>query len=255
LLLGWFSSGRDEAARVLLKETVKALREGFIKGEISFVFVNRDFGESEESDRFLKLCEELSLKVLSLSSKAFLPEERLKDKEKWRSLYHEEVRRLIEAFPMEIGVLAGYMLIVSPSFLTRFPLINLHPALPWGPTGTWQEVIWELIHNGEKETGAMIHRVTEELDRGPVLSFFRISLRGPRFDPLWEELEKGRFEGLKEKKEAQLLFRLIREEEEKREIPLLILTLKALSEGRIGLESDQAVDLTQEVEAYLRRRG
>lgn len=254
MLIGWFSSGRDEAARVLLRETLKAIKKGIIKGEISFVFVNKAFGESEESDRFLKLCEELGLKTLSLSSQAFFPKEKIKNKERWRKLYHEEVLRLIEPFPIEVGVLAGYMLIVSPPFLKRLPLINLHPALPWGPKGTWQEVMWELIKKRAKETGAMIHRVTEELDRGPVLSFFKISLKGPQFDPLWDELEKGQVEDLKEKEEAQLLFRLIREEEEKRETPLLILTLKALSEGRIKLESPQSLDLTQEVEDYLRRK-
>ena len=254
MLIGWFSSGRDEAARVLLKETLKAIREGVIKGRISFVFVNRAFGESEESDKFFKLCEELGLKTLSLSSGAFFPAEKLKDRERWRSLYHEEVRELIEPYPMDVGVLAGYMLIVSSSFLNRFPLMNLHPALPWGPKGTWEEVMWELIEKRQKETGAMIHRVTEELDRGPVLSFFKINLKGPRFDPLWDQLEKRQGDNLREKEEARLLFRLIREEEEKREIPLLILTLKTLSEGRINLESPPGLDLTREIEDYLKRK-
>ena len=49
--------------------------------------------------------------------------------------------------PYRLGVLvmAGYMLIVSPAMCRRFAILNLHPALPGGPTGTWQEVIWRLL--------------------------------------------------------------------------------------------------------------
>jgi phosphoribosylglycinamide formyltransferase-1 len=46
-------------------------------------------------------------------------------------------------------------------------MINLHPAAPGGPTGTWQEVIWQLIEGRAVETGVMMHLVTPELDRGP----------------------------------------------------------------------------------------
>lgn len=248
--IGWFSTGRDEAARKLLREVSGRISEGFIpRCEIAFVFCNRERGESRESDEFLSLCESLGLKTLSLSSKGFLPQKRLQDPEGWRELYHQEVLRLIEPFGVDLGVLAGYMLIVSPRFCKTLKLINLHPALPGGPVGTWQEVIHRLIEERAERTGAMIHLVTKELDRGPVLSFFSIGIRGGAFDPLWEEVERGSGE--------DALFRLIRQEEERREVPLLVLTLKALSEGRVRIEGGRvipsAIDLSREVEEYMRR--
>ena len=39
--IGWFSSGRDEAARELLKTVYSAIKDGFIKAEIAFVFSKR----------------------------------------------------------------------------------------------------------------------------------------------------------------------------------------------------------------------
>ena len=75
-------------------------------------------------------------------------------------------------------VMAGYMLIASPAVCRRYAILNLHPALPDGPTGTWQEVIWQLLDEGAAETGAMIHRATAELDRGPVISLFRLPIAG-----------------------------------------------------------------------------
>ena len=87
--------------------------------------------------------------------------------------------------PYRIGVLvlAGYMLIASPALCRKYAMLNLHPALPGGPKGMWQHVIWELIENEADETGAMIHLATAQLDRGPVVSSFRFSLRRPRLGP------------------------------------------------------------------------
>ena len=66
--------------------------------------------------------------------------------------------------------MAGYMLISSPAFCRRYAILNLHPALPGDPTGTWQQVIWQLLEDDAAETGAMMHLATAQLDRGPVRS-------------------------------------------------------------------------------------
>lgn len=253
--LGWFSTGRDEASRRLLEEAFRAISEGFLRAEIAYCFVNRERGEDPESDRFLDLCASLGLRTLTLSSRQFLPSLRGRDKEEWRRLYHWEVLRLVGPHGADLGVLAGYMLIVSPEFCRAMPLLNLHPALPDGPKGPWEEVIWELIGRRAERTGAMIHLVTEELDRGPVVSYFEISLRGEAFDPLWEALKDRPLEEVKGSEEGCRLFWLIRREEERREVPLLILTLKALAEGRLLIKEGRVypapLDLTEEVEARL----
>lgn len=257
LRLGWFSSARDKAARDLLLEVFRRIKDGFINAELAFAFLTKARGESEEGDKFHILCEALGIKVIWFSSRQFLPQLRREDPLAWRRAYHQEVRRLIGGEGMDLGVLSGYMLVVDGIFLQEFDLVNLHPALPGGPQGSWEEVIWRLIEEKERRTGAMIHLVTEELDRGPALSYFRLELKGGLFDLLWEEVERCPHEGLRSNPVAQRLFWAIREEEQKREIPLLVLTLKEISSGEISVEKAKAgghspVDLTGDVEAYLR---
>lgn len=72
-------------------------------------------------------------------------------------------------------ILAGWMRILSASFLSLFPnrVINLHPALPEMFPGTHAiERAFDAYHRGKlKHTGVMVHLVPDEgVDNGPVLA-------------------------------------------------------------------------------------
>ena len=72
-------------------------------------------------------------------------------------------------------ILAGWMRILSSSFLSSFPnkVINLHPALPNTFPGTHAiERAFEAYQRGEIDhTGVMVHLVPDEgVDNGPVLA-------------------------------------------------------------------------------------
>ena len=202
----------------------------------------------------------MGLKVISFSALKFKPELRQKDRNSWRKLYHDEVLKRLDE-EIDFGVLAGYMWIVSTKFCNTLKLINLHPALPGGPKGSWQQVVWQLISARSTETGAMMHLVTPDLDEGPPITFFRFSLRTPEFLPLWEETEKKllkyHLSGLQKLEgEKNKLFQKIREEEVKRELPLIVYTLKYLGEEKIILGSENLpLDLTEEIENYLKNEG
>jgi phosphoribosylglycinamide formyltransferase-1 len=249
---GWFSTGRDLAARQLLQAVCDKIKEGLIPGEITFVFCDRERGEAEQSDLFLDLAADLGLETITFSSRRFKPELRKKDREQWRTEYHEGVLERIAARKANLLVLAGYMLILSPEMCRRYAMINLHPALPNGPTGAWEEVIDELIRQRTATTGAMMHLVTPELDRGPVVAYYSFAIQGGAFAPFWKEVSEKRGP----------LFWLIRQEGVRREIPLTILTLKAVAEGRVQIKEGKVLDsqgkelkglvLTQEVEAFLK---
>ncbi|QJA06671.1 formyl transferase [Thermosulfurimonas marina] len=255
--LGWFSTGRDEAARLLLETVQARIQEGFLPARIAYVFVSRRPGEDRESDLFFELCQKLGLPTVHLSAREFEPELRRKDREAWRRVYHA---RVLEILPEEVDlvVLAGYMWVVSEEMCTRLPMLNLHPALPGGPKGTWQEVIWQLISARAAETGAMMHRVTPVLDEGPAATFYRFSLRTPDFLPLWEACEekllrKGLSALQAEEGESLPLFGRIREEGVRRELPLIVYTLKAFAEGEISWESPELpLDLSARIEEHLR---
>ena len=72
-------------------------------------------------------------------------------------------------------ILAGWMRILTSSFLSHFPnrVINLHPALPNTFPGTHAiERAFEAYQRGEiQHTGIMVHLVPDEgVDNGPVLA-------------------------------------------------------------------------------------
>ena len=259
--IGWFTTGRDQAAIDLLKVVYSEIKSGFLQLKISYVFVSREPGESYFSDKLIEIARnEMKLKVISFSALKFKPDLRKKNKELWRKLYHDEVLKRLDE-KVDFGVFAGYMWIASSEFCNSLKLINLHPALPGGPKGSWQDVIWQLISARACETGAMMHLVTPELDEGPPISFFRFSIRTPEFLPLWEDTEKKLLKyhltGLKKfEGEKNRLFKKIREEEVKRELPLIVYTLKYLGEDKIIFNSeDLPLDLTKEIEVYLKTKG
>jgi hypothetical protein len=144
-------------------------------------------------------------------------------------------------------------------------MINLHPAAPGGPAGTWQEVIWRLIETDARSTGAMMHLVTPELDKGPVVTFCTFPIRGGSFDRCWEEIRGESLSRIKEEQgEGNALFQLIRRHGVVRELPLIISTVQAFSRGRVKITTGKRVldaagkpikgyDLTEEINKKVSR--
>jgi phosphoribosylglycinamide formyltransferase-1 len=236
----------------LLNAMVKAIKEGEAPAELSFVVCSREQGEAEGSDRYIKQVQDYGIPLISISSKKFMPELRREGKtdteamRKWRIAYDREIMKRLEGRKANIMVLAGYMLIVGEEICEQYDMINLHPAAPGGPAGTWQEVIWLLIHKRVQESGNMMHLVTRELDKGPPISYCTFPIRGAGFDPLWAEMEKKLrvkmlAEIVKKEGEQNPLFAKIRQEGAKREIPLVVQTVKAFAEGRIRLENKKII--------------
>ncbi len=246
LNIGWFSTGRDEAARQLLQAVQDKSYSGDVNGKISFVFSNREPGESKESDLFFELVRSYNIPLVCFSHKKFKTakeEEDLGIKKEWRSKYDREVHKKIKPFAPDLCVLAGYMLIVSEELCQKYDMINLHPAPPGGPTGSWQEVIWALIQNKAETTGAMMHLVTPELDKGPPVAYCTFPIRGKPFDTYWREIKGQPTEEIKKKQgENNRLFKLIRQYELAREFPLIILTLQALSRGEVSIKDRRVID-------------
>lgn len=246
--LGWFSTGRDKAARDLLEAVQKSIRRGEIEAEITFVFSNRGRGESEESDLFFKLVEDYHIPLIHFSYqkfkdiKAAQATSKVETPPQFRLDYDREVMGRLQDFHPDLCVLAGYMLIVGEEMCRIYNMINLHPAAPGGPAGTWQEVIWQLIDTGAQETGTMMHLVTPELDKGPPVTYCTFPIRGKPFDNYWDEIRERSLEEIKRSQgENNHLFRLIREHGFAREIPLLISTIKAFSEGKVKISEEKKV--------------
>jgi folate-dependent phosphoribosylglycinamide formyltransferase PurN len=274
--IGWFSTGRGPGSRNLLKTVMDNIENGTIPAQISFVFCSREQGEAEGSDRYLKMVEEYALNLISFSSRKFKPEMRKQGKEnptlmkQWRIAYDREVMARLNQYHSDLIMLAGYMLIAGEEMCEKYDLINLHPAAPDGPAGTWQEVIWKLIEAKATQSGVMIHLATKDLDRGPRVTFCTFPLRDGATTPLWERHErklrtKRLAHIIKEEGEDNELFREIRKRGVARELPLIVHTLKIFSEGKVRIENKRLIIngqvqetpycLTERIEAFIKETG
>ena len=258
--IGIFSSFIERDALTLVKAVQDSVNTGEVpNSEISFIFSNRDMGENETSDIILRELSSSSIPLITFSAARFKPvfRQAARGREKvghptlikeWRSEYGEEVMKRLPQ--TDIDLLLGDMWIWGDNMARDRIGVNLHPALPNGPKGEWYNVNWKLIEEKKAETGVMMHRVTSELDRGPAVTYCRFPIVGQGFDKLWEGLpqDKERFDqmiaqGLAGKERGDHpLFRKIREEGFRREIPLIIQTAKAFAEGRVHAEGDLIVD-------------
>lgn len=104
----------------------------------------------------------------------YAPLKPYRDAGRSREEYDAELAERISAYRPDLIVLAGWMHILSPAFLDRFPnkVINLHPALPGMFPGTHAiERAFAAYQRGEIEhSGCMVHYTVPEVDAGPVIA-------------------------------------------------------------------------------------
>jgi phosphoribosylglycinamide formyltransferase-1 len=91
-----------------------------------------------------------------------------------RESYDSALGDLVEEFEPGLVILAGFMRILTPEFVQRFRgrMFNIHPSLL--PKYRGLHTHERAIEAGEKEHGASVHFVTEELDGGPLILQVRV---------------------------------------------------------------------------------
>lgn len=257
LQLGWFSTGRGPGSRGLIATVQDEIAAGRLDARIAVVFCNREPGQDEHTDQFLDQVRGYGLPLVCLSTLRYRRERGERPARadeplpRWRRDFDREVIRLLEPYPFEVGLLAGFMLI-APVLCQRHDLLNLHPAAPDGPAGTWQEVIWWLIEHEAETSGARIHLATEELDMGPTVSYCRYPIGDGELDDAWRDVRERGLDAVRtEEGEENELFREIRGRGVAREQPLVVETLRAFAEGRLRVRDKRVVDAEgREIEGY-----
>jgi folate-dependent phosphoribosylglycinamide formyltransferase PurN len=76
---------------------------------------------------------------------------------------------------ISLVVLAGYLKLVPPAVVApfRWRMVNIHPALlpAFGGAGMYGRRVHEAVHaRGTALSGATVHYVTEQFDRGPIIA-------------------------------------------------------------------------------------
>jgi phosphoribosylglycinamide formyltransferase-1 len=86
------------------------------------------------------------------------------------------LQECIDKYQPQLVVLAGFMRILSSEFVKHYKgrLINVHPSLL--PKFKGLDTHKRAIEAGEKEHGASVHFVTEDLDAGPIILQARVPI-------------------------------------------------------------------------------
>ncbi len=86
-----------------------------------------------------------------------------------REDFDRELAGRVAAHDVELVVGAGYMRVLSPAFLERFPaVLNVHPSLL--PRFRGLRAVERALEAGVGETGVTVHFMVEEVDAGPVVA-------------------------------------------------------------------------------------
>jgi folate-dependent phosphoribosylglycinamide formyltransferase PurN len=103
-----------------------------------------------------------------------------------RAAYDARVLAAVAASRPDVVLLLGWMHVLSPDFVRRFPdVLNIHPAfLPLDPAADWVELpdgsrspafrgahpVDDALAAGASWIGASVHRAGEAVDRGEILA-------------------------------------------------------------------------------------
>ncbi|HLP17265.1 MAG TPA: phosphoribosylglycinamide formyltransferase [Bacteroidota bacterium] len=156
-----FASGRGSNFEALYR----ALSEQRIDARIVCVISNNSDSGA------LALARSFQIPAFHLSSRQFADE---------RAFVARQLE-LLASFDVGLIVLAGYMKKIDAAVIDRYRnrILNIHPALlpKFGGKGMYGHFVHEaVISAGETESGATVHLVTDEYDRGPIVVQRRVQI-------------------------------------------------------------------------------
>lgn len=161
-----------------------AVKHKLLNINISCIVSNNEYG-----NRFEQIGKDFGIRSLNI----------IWDKTVSRSEYENTLIELLKLNDVDFVVLAGWNHIVGEKFIKTFKyVINLHPALPNSFVG--QNCIKQAYHayqRGDiKHTGSMVHHVTNNLDRGEVISSVNVPIYKSDTYEMLETRQKSMEKGL-----------------------------------------------------------
>ncbi|MFL6276690.1 MAG: phosphoribosylglycinamide formyltransferase [Blastocatellia bacterium] len=146
--IGILISGRGSNMAALLD----AARDGRLDAEVAVVISNI------ESAAGLQTARERGVETLFINHKG-----------RSREVHDAEMIQELRRRGVRLVCLAGYMRLVSASFVRAFEnhLLNIHPSLL--PAFPGLDAQQQALAHGVKITGCTVHLVDEELDHGPII--------------------------------------------------------------------------------------
>ena len=139
---------------------INAIKDGRLYADIVAVISNRpDAGG-------LQYAQQAGIKIFTVNHTHF------DDREE----FDKALTSVIDAHEPDLVILAGFMRILTPYFVSHYPrrLLNIHPSLL--PKFKGLHTHQRAIEANEKEHGATVHFVTDKLDDGPIILQATVSI-------------------------------------------------------------------------------
>jgi phosphoribosylglycinamide formyltransferase-1 len=148
-VLGVLVSGRGSNLQAILD----AIQSGRLKAKIGVVI-----SDNPEATA-LKRVAGFGISTAVIERRAFTTKQQ----------FEAAIARELNVHHVELVVLAGFMRILGPEFIGRFPghIMNIHPALL--PAFPGLDAQAQAIAYGVKVSGATVHFVDEGMDTGPIV--------------------------------------------------------------------------------------
>ncbi len=136
-----------------LQAIIHSVQKGEIKANLSLVFSNNPKAFA------LERANRAGIKTLVLNPNDYMN----------RQSFDREIIARLKKENIDFIVLAGYMLLLSPFFIKKYPhkILNVHPSLLPAFKGT--RAIKDAFLYGAKVTGVTIHFVDEKMDHGQII--------------------------------------------------------------------------------------
>ncbi|MBW8618293.1 MAG: phosphoribosylglycinamide formyltransferase [Hyphomicrobiales bacterium] len=133
---------------------IEAARDPSYPAEIAIVISNI------ASAKGLEIAEAAGIKTLVISNKYYST----------KTAFEEQILKALSESRIELVCLAGFMRVLSASFISHFEgrILNIHPSLL--PAYRGLDTHKRALADGVKDHGCTVHFVVPELDAGPVIA-------------------------------------------------------------------------------------
>jgi phosphoribosylglycinamide formyltransferase-1 len=144
-----FASGRGTNFSAI----VRAIKKGKLKANLSLLVCDNPKAE------VIKRAKQAGVKIALVKREDFTS----------KNEFENRIIQHLEQENVELIVLAGFMRMLSPEFVSRYShkIINIHPALL--PSFKGEQGIKDAFDYGVKVSGVSVHFVDEKMDHGPII--------------------------------------------------------------------------------------
>ena len=133
---------------------IEAARDPSYPAEIALVISNIP------SAKGLQIAQAAGIKKIAISHKDY----------SYKSMFEKQILQALNEAKIELVCLAGFMRVLSASFISHFEgrILNIHPSLL--PAYRGLDTHKRALADGVKEHGCTVHLVVPELDAGPIIA-------------------------------------------------------------------------------------